>query len=58
MTFTCIALETGEHIGDCMLSVGQYDPYGTEHMFGDVEYVLQSTHIDRKKGKMYFTRKK
>jgi hypothetical protein len=57
MTFTCIESDTKRYIGDCTLPNGQYDPYGTEHMFGEVEYVLQSTHIYENNGTMYFKRK-
>lgn len=58
MKFSCFELETGGYIGDCIMPVGKYDPYGTKHMFGEVEYVLQSTHIDQNRGVMYFRRKK
>jgi hypothetical protein len=58
MNFICIDLDTGRHIGDCTLQPCQYDPYGTEHMFGETKYFLQSTHIDENKGVMYFRPKK
>lgn len=58
MTFSCVDIRTGQLIGDYTLPIGQYDPYGTEYMFGENTYILQSTHIDGRKGKMYFIPKK
>jgi hypothetical protein len=57
MTFICIDLDTGRHIGDCTLSPNQYDSTGTEHMFGDELYVLQETQVGTK-GVMYFRQKR
>jgi hypothetical protein len=48
MTFICIDLDTGRHIGDCTLSPNHYDSADTEHMFGDELYVLQETQVGTK----------
>jgi hypothetical protein len=59
MEFKCIEIDNyGELIGKCSLAPRQYDPIGTEHRFGDIDYVLVSTTIDGSGGTMYFSRKK
>lgn len=58
MQFDCFDLDNlGKFIGHCTLSIRQYDLVGTEHRFGDTDYVLIETRIGDK-CRMYFRRKK
>jgi hypothetical protein len=59
MQFRCVCLDTGcSFLGTCALPANTIDPIGTEHMFGDVVYVLESITIDGSGGSMYFSKKK